>query len=326
MNVFSKKPQRITLTRATFSELIRILLYSPEFSKWLPVMMQQAAGGDFSVFAGVSYQIGRSMDDSIARGMHYSVACAEFVAFITDADIAREMEGTFYGTTRMNAYRQACEAWPRAKVDKSFATPVKSDAPVLMISGDLDPVTPPWIAAAALRSLPNGRQVVGQNLAHSISGGCADQITEEFVRKGSARELDTSCIDKIRRPAFITTEMLQAAAKSATTQPAAPSSEEEVWKGVLDTGGAKLRLVLRLSRSADGKVKALLDSLDQDAYGMAVDTVTRTESSLRFEMNLIGGSYEGKVSADGTEIVGEWHQGGATLPLTLRREPVSKKQ
>jgi hypothetical protein len=146
------------------------------------------------------------MDDLIARGMHYSVTCAEFVAFITDADIARELEGTFYGTSRMKIYRSSCEAWPKSKVEASFATPVKSDAPVLMISGDLDPVTPTWLGAAALKFLPNGRQVIAQNLAHSIVGVCADDITAQFVSKASVRDLETACIDKIRRPPFATPE------------------------------------------------------------------------------------------------------------------------
>lgn len=48
---------------------------------------------------------------------------------------------------------EAREQWPRGKVAASFTGPVKFDAPILMITRDLDPVTPPWLAAGAGRLL-----------------------------------------------------------------------------------------------------------------------------------------------------------------------------
>jgi hypothetical protein len=46
---------------------------------------------------------------------------------------------------------------------------------------------------------------------------------------------------------------------------------------------------------------------------------------VKFEMNLISGSYEGKLSPDGQEIVGQWTQGGQSLPLNFRREAQQSK-
>jgi len=91
------------------------------------------------------------------------------------------------------------------------------------------------------------------------------------------------------------------------------------WQGALDAGGAKLRLVVRISQAPDGNYTAKLDSPDQGATGIPIDTVTFWSRSLRLELKLIEGVYEGTLSKDGSEFVGEWKQAGQTFPLTLKR-------
>jgi pimeloyl-ACP methyl ester carboxylesterase len=53
-----------------------------------------------------------------------------------------------------------------ADVPVSFAAPVKSAAPVLLISGEADPVVPPCLAAAAATQLPNGRHLTIPHTGH----------------------------------------------------------------------------------------------------------------------------------------------------------------
>jgi len=91
------------------------------------------------------------------------------------------------------------------------------------------------------------------------------------------------------------------------------------WQGTLEAGQAKLRLVLKVTRLPDGTLKAAMDSLDQGATDLAVDTITAQEGTVRFEMKHVGGSYEGKLAAGGNEMSGTWSQGGNSLPLTLKR-------
>src|SRR5262249_44414150 len=191
VNPFTRQPQPVTLARPVFGELVRMMLYQPEFSRWLPLLLHQAAAGEFSMFATVAFQSFRGIEDQIARGMYFSVVCGEDAPFITDAEVARETAGSFYGDYRFQAYRKACEFWPRANVPASMATPVKSDKPVLLISGEADPVAPPWLAAEAARHLPNSRHITIPHTGHSFSFPCVDKLIAEFVTKGSAQELDT---------------------------------------------------------------------------------------------------------------------------------------
>ncbi len=90
------------------------------------------------------------------------------------------------------------------------------------------------------------------------------------------------------------------------------------WQGTLSAGGAELRLVLHLTKAADGSLKATLDSVDQNAIGIPVSSVTFKDSELNLDINDIHGTYEGKLAADGKTISGTWTQ-GSSLPLDFKR-------
>lgn len=91
------------------------------------------------------------------------------------------------------------------------------------------------------------------------------------------------------------------------------------WQGTLDAGGAQLRLVLHITKGADGALKATLDSIDQPgANGIPVNAVTLKDSKLTLDITAVHGTYEGTVAADGKTISGTWTQAQA-LPLEFKR-------
>jgi pimeloyl-ACP methyl ester carboxylesterase len=96
---------------------------------------------------------------------------------------------------------KACAEWPQAKVAASFLDPVKSDVPVLIVSGELDPVTPPWLAKMVAQTLSRSRLVIVPNATHN-SYDCIENLVADFIDKGTAEGLDISCVEKIRRPPF----------------------------------------------------------------------------------------------------------------------------
>jgi pimeloyl-ACP methyl ester carboxylesterase len=98
----------------------------------------------------------------------------------------------------------------------------------------------------------------------------------------------------------------------------APVKPEGDWRGTLNAGAVKLDLILHIVRK-DGALTATLDSPDQGATGLAVDSITVTGKSLRFEMKSLGADYEGVFSSDGSQIEGEFRQQGVKLPLTFKR-------
>jgi len=116
-------------------------------------------------------------------------------------------------------------------------------------------------------------------------------------------------------------------AVSSMLGPAGQKGLEGVWQGTLDAGGAKLRLVLNVTKTASGAYEGVLNSLDQGAT-LPIDEITVKENAVRFEIKAVGGIFEGALNADRTELAGNWMQGGATLPLTFKSSsgaPEAKK-
>ncbi|HEX4945282.1 MAG TPA: alpha/beta hydrolase [Blastocatellia bacterium] len=89
------------------------------------------------------------------------------------------------------------------------------------------------------------------------------------------------------------------------------------WSGVLDVGAAKLKLILHFTPGDDGTWRGTMDSPDQGANGLKMDTITLEGQTLKFVMKALGASYEATLS--GNELTGKFTQGGATFPLNFKR-------
>jgi pimeloyl-ACP methyl ester carboxylesterase len=90
------------------------------------------------------------------------------------------------------------------------------------------------------------------------------------------------------------------------------------WEGTLDAGTAKLKLVLHIDAARDGALVGRLDSPDQGATDLPIDSLLVAGNTLKFEMKSLAAMYEGKIESDGNQITGEFKQGGQALPLNFR--------
>ena len=150
----------------------------------------------------------RAIPDFIADGMYLSVTCAEDVPFIDQAEAAKLNEGNPFGNYRVFQQTRACSLWQRGNIPADYREPVSSNLPVLIFSGNLDPITPPQRGEEVAKYLPNSRHVVIPEAGHGVDGlsdgGCVDRIIIDFMDKGSANDLDTSCVDRMAPPPFVT--------------------------------------------------------------------------------------------------------------------------
>jgi uncharacterized protein (TIGR03435 family) len=89
------------------------------------------------------------------------------------------------------------------------------------------------------------------------------------------------------------------------------------WQGALKVGPQELRIVIKVTLD-DDKPKAVMYSIDQGGAPINATTFTKDGSLVKFTIAVINGSYEGKLSADGNTITGNWTQ-GQPIPLTLTR-------
>ena len=194
----------VTLDRDLFNEEIRWRLYDHE-ANLVPPLIARAHQGDFRDLAALLLRLRRAIASGaiLATGMFMSVHCAEDVPFIDDGEARRLAEGTFLGTYRIEQQRQACAVWPRGPVPAGFTDPVRSDAPVLILSGYRDPVTPPKWGEHVLPHLPNARHVVLRQGFHAGIDECERELMNRFLAAGSGAGLDASCAEQMPKTPFV---------------------------------------------------------------------------------------------------------------------------
>src|SRR5712692_9088698 len=81
-NPATQRMQTVRLSRASFNEHLRGLLYSPEYASVLPLLINAAAQGEFQLFGAAVLEFARTfrgLANQLATGMSLSVICAEHV-------------------------------------------------------------------------------------------------------------------------------------------------------------------------------------------------------------------------------------------------------
>jgi pimeloyl-ACP methyl ester carboxylesterase len=128
--------------------------------------------------------------------MFFSVTCTEDVALIDPAAIPARTAGSFLGDYRVRQQRGACAVWPHFQLPPEDKKSFRSDVPILLISGERDPVTPPAFADAARRLYTNSLHLVVPYGSHGGANPCVEGIQREFIARGSFAGIDTSCVEK----------------------------------------------------------------------------------------------------------------------------------
>ena len=178
-------------------------LYVAELASLLPLGVASAASGDFNPLLAQNLELADDIAENLSVGMHLSVVCAEDIPRITPADLEQAAQ-SFFGRTLIDDFLRACASWPRGKVPADYYAPVRSEVPALILSGGIDPATPPRHGQEVAATLANARHLVAPHLGHGVSlHGCAPRLIDSFVRAGSAAGIDGSCLQRIPRPLFV---------------------------------------------------------------------------------------------------------------------------
>jgi pimeloyl-ACP methyl ester carboxylesterase len=196
--------ETLSLSRDMLSSAVRLLSYTPETAALLPLLIHTAAEKeDYRLLAAQYLILSGQLESGIAEGMGYSVLCAEDAPFIDLDEAARGNANTYLGSQQTELLKRVCQTWPRGSVPDGYKEPVTSDRPVLLLSGELDPVTPPENGEAAARTLPNSLHLVGKGQGHNIIyRGCLPSIATAFIESGSVQGLNPGCVQLLGPPGF----------------------------------------------------------------------------------------------------------------------------
>jgi pimeloyl-ACP methyl ester carboxylesterase len=203
-----KGREKVRLSRDLAAEAIRYMLYNSGSAQQVPLFLHLAAGGNFVPLAQAALKYRQNIVATGSNGLYLSITCAEDVPWIKPGEGERLAQDTFLGDYRLRQQREACALWPRAQIESDYGEPVRSALPVLIFTGEWDPVTPPSNGDTAAGYLSSSLHVIVPHGGHGFDGleglECISRLSVRFVETGAVKGLDTSCVKAIKRSGFRT--------------------------------------------------------------------------------------------------------------------------
>jgi pimeloyl-ACP methyl ester carboxylesterase/phosphohistidine phosphatase SixA len=197
----TRKKIETTIDQDGFSSVMFFLLYIPEFYVQLPPLIESAAKGNFSPMVQAIAPVLLGTTDQVAWGMRWSVICDEDVRRIRRNAIAAATKGTFMGARSVDAEIKACSLWPKAEIPADYFAPLRSEKPVFIISGTMDPVAGKIWGDEIAKTLPNSIHVEVDGASHLPPfPGCTIGLVGQFLDGAPFRSLDLACVGQAKRP------------------------------------------------------------------------------------------------------------------------------
>lgn len=187
----------VELSSGVFSEAIRTMLYTPQRARQLPGAIDKASSGDLSGFNKLPTEIRETWQKALAIGVFLSVTCSEDIPYLNQS-ANPAVNSQALGEFRRNEQIEACKEWPPAKITERFRRPFRTNVPALLLSGALDPVTPPALGEEGLKFLPNGRHFVLPENGHPMGdrAACIASMMEPLLDSRSLDAVINRCVPR----------------------------------------------------------------------------------------------------------------------------------
>jgi pimeloyl-ACP methyl ester carboxylesterase len=126
-------------------------------------------------------------------GVRLAILCSEGLTAVDTSTISRATAGTFLGEFQVRFQLRWCEGWPTLPLPFGFRAPFRSAVPGLLLTGDLDPITPTSYAAHVAEWFEHSTVLRLPNRSHSDTDPCVTGMIEAFILSGG-RAPDSSCL------------------------------------------------------------------------------------------------------------------------------------
>ncbi|HSG65154.1 MAG TPA: alpha/beta hydrolase [Gammaproteobacteria bacterium] len=193
------EPRELLFGRVQLAGALRLLSYHPNSVAAVPLLIHEAVLGNFAPLAAQFLMSSEKVADAINIGMHNAVVCTEDAPYFDGEGVARDaLDATYIGPLQLDALEAMCSVWPKGVLDAHFKSPVSSNVPVLLLSGEADPITPPRYADLAAVDLGNARLLTGRQQGHGQAPrGCVPNIIAEFVAAADVTVPDVDCLGRL---------------------------------------------------------------------------------------------------------------------------------
>jgi pimeloyl-ACP methyl ester carboxylesterase len=189
------------ITRETALGALRLALYSPLLGAALPWAIDEAAHGRWAALLGLARALAEGPGQPrLAAGAHFSVICSEDLSTTMTPAVARSPFDAL-----AVVYDRVCADWPRAAPPPGFTTIATARAPVLLLSGGIDPVTPPRHGERVHAALgARARHAVVPQAGHGVLAlPCVREAVAHFITERDperALAVDADCARGVPRP------------------------------------------------------------------------------------------------------------------------------
>lgn len=148
-----------------------------------PAMFYRASKGDFTNPAQVWVNFSRQ---GVGSAMSFMMDCASGQTAARRELIAREAKGTLLGDLSNFPFPDVCTEWNAPDLGDEFRSPLRSDVPVLFISGTLDARTPVANAEEYRKGFSKSTHIIIDGAVHSdplfLSSPKIQEGMMEFLR------------------------------------------------------------------------------------------------------------------------------------------------
>lgn len=166
-NPYSRQSVEINLSAALFDRALLSFLYQGVSISLIPSIIKQADEGNFQPLLSPLTK----RQDLVAVGSYLNIICSEDLPFHS-ADLQ----------TIDPELREICQLWPRYSIASDFRSSPVINSKTLLLSGGLDPVTPPRYATSLLESMPQAEQLILDNFSHNIHHvRCVQDLIHHFI-------------------------------------------------------------------------------------------------------------------------------------------------
>lgn len=195
----SEDSSETRLTRDVFAGGIRTLLYAAPMAQQIPRLIDAAFHEEYDTFVASVEQLAGAFSATLHLGAYLAVVCSEDIPYVDRNAAGARSKETVHGPGLLQNHIRACDDWPSAPASPALSDPFQTSTPTLLLSGELDPVTPRHWAGQLEPTLLASLHLAVPNAGHADAiGRCEDGIIARFVASGTLDRLDTSCT--ARRP------------------------------------------------------------------------------------------------------------------------------
>ncbi|NRA70968.1 MAG: alpha/beta hydrolase [Gammaproteobacteria bacterium] len=197
------KPMTLRVDVKKFIELLRSQMYGIGSRELIPYIISEFSKENYKPFIGIMSQ-GENSKGKMYTGLTMNILCNEDIPRVTPEQLAAEAANRFSGNHSFEAFTSVCQLWPKFTAPANFGEPVISDIPTMVLSGNLDPVTPPAWGELAVKGLKNSKHYIAQDAGHGlVTQTCAAEMVSDFVKQLSFDDVDESCLKDVPQRGFL---------------------------------------------------------------------------------------------------------------------------